>query len=98
MNAIQLDFVFRMEELKEVLPEGLPMGMLKEFEESSRSALLVRQCCFDLRDNFRLAADPSSVVKSKGALFFSYFFTLFSKILFIWGRFFKIILRGICWY
>ncbi|KAK4419850.1 hypothetical protein Salat_2397900 [Sesamum alatum] len=58
-------FKFRMEELKEVLPEGLPMGMMKEFEESSRTALLVRQCFIDLRDNFRRAADPSLVVNSK---------------------------------
>ncbi|KAI3450268.1 hypothetical protein Pfo_006933 [Paulownia fortunei] len=58
-------FTFSMEELKEVLPEGLPLGMVKEFEESSRSALLVRQCFIDLRDNFRRAADPSLVVKSK---------------------------------
>ncbi|KAL0435035.1 UNVERIFIED_CONTAM: hypothetical protein Sradi_0211400 [Sesamum radiatum] len=58
-------FKFSMEELKEVLPEGLPMGMIKEFEESSRTALLVRQCFIDLRDNFRRAADPSLVVNSK---------------------------------
>ncbi|KAL0389107.1 UNVERIFIED_CONTAM: hypothetical protein Scaly_0267800 [Sesamum calycinum] len=58
-------FKFSMEELKEVLPEGLPMGMMKEFEESSRTALLVRQCFIDLRDNFRRAADPSLVVNSK---------------------------------
>ncbi|PIN19548.1 hypothetical protein CDL12_07779 [Handroanthus impetiginosus] len=56
---------FSMEELKEVLPEGLPMGMMKEFEESSRSAVLVRQSFIDLRDNFRRVADPSLVVNSK---------------------------------
>ncbi|KAG8387924.1 hypothetical protein BUALT_Bualt02G0071900 [Buddleja alternifolia] len=56
---------FSMEELKEALPEGLPMGMLKEFEESSRSALLVRESFINLRDNFRRAADPSFVVNSK---------------------------------
>lgn len=69
MDAILLDVVCRMDELKEFLPEGLPMGMMKEFEESSRSALLVRQCFIDLRDNFRRAADPSLVVNSKGASF-----------------------------
>ncbi|KAK6163802.1 hypothetical protein DH2020_000666 [Rehmannia glutinosa] len=58
-------FKFSMEELKEVLPEGLPLGMVKEFEESSRSALLVRQCFIDLRDNFRRAADPSLTVNCK---------------------------------
>ncbi|KAL8055882.1 hypothetical protein ABFX02_04G083800 [Erythranthe guttata] len=58
-------FKFSMKELKEVLPEGLPMGMMKEFEESSRSALLMRQCFVDLRDNFRRAADPSLAVKPR---------------------------------
>lgn len=58
--------LFSMEELKETLPEGLPMGMLKEFEESSRTALLVRESFIDLRDNFRRAADPSLLVNSKG--------------------------------
>ncbi|KAL2508165.1 mitochondrial 28S ribosomal protein S29-related [Forsythia ovata] len=58
---------FSMEELNEVLPEGLPMGMVKEFEESSRSALLIRQSFLDLRDNFRRAVDPSLVVGSKGS-------------------------------
>jgi small subunit ribosomal protein S29 len=41
-----------------MLPEGLPMGMVKEFEESMRSALLVRQSFLDLRDNFRRIVDP----------------------------------------
>ncbi|KAL6985559.1 hypothetical protein U1Q18_018935 [Sarracenia purpurea var. burkii] len=49
---------FRMEDLNAALPEGLPMGMVKEFEESKRSALLVRQCFLDLRDNFRRVVDP----------------------------------------
>lgn len=66
-GSVILDFTCSMEELKEVLPEGLPMGMLKEFEESCRSALLVRQCFIDLRDNFRQVADPSLVVNSKGS-------------------------------
>ena len=55
-----------MKELNEVLPEGLPLGMVKEFEESCRSALLVRRCFIELRDNFRQAADPSLAAKSKG--------------------------------
>ncbi|KAL6515888.1 hypothetical protein OROGR_019193 [Orobanche gracilis] len=58
-------FEFSMDELKDVLPEGLPLGMVKEFEESSRSALLVRQCFIDLRDNFQQAANLSLVVNSK---------------------------------
>ena len=48
-----------MEGLNEVLPEGLPVGMVKEFEESIRSAVLVRQSFLDLRDNFRRVVDPS---------------------------------------
>lgn len=46
------------EGLNAVLPEGLPAGMVKEFEESRRSALLVRQSFLDLRDNFRRVVDP----------------------------------------
>ncbi|KAA8543687.1 hypothetical protein F0562_021567 [Nyssa sinensis] len=49
---------FSMEDLNAVLPEGLPLGMVKEFEESKRSALLVRQNFLDLRDNFRRIVDP----------------------------------------
>ncbi|XVF05827.1 hypothetical protein REPUB_Repub05bG0206700 [Reevesia pubescens] len=44
--------------LKEVLPEGLPTGMVTEFKESMRPALLVRQSFLDLRDNFRRIVDP----------------------------------------
>ncbi|EPS62487.1 hypothetical protein M569_12302, partial [Genlisea aurea] len=63
-------FRFSMDELKEVLPEGLPPGMVKEFEESWRSALLVRQHFIELRDNFRRAADPPSLlVHSKAPTF-----------------------------
>lgn len=39
-------------------PEGLPTGMVKEFEDSMRTALLVRQSFLDLRDNFRRVVDP----------------------------------------
>lgn len=49
---------FSMEELNAVLPEGLPLGMVNEFEESKRNALLVRQSFLDLRDNFRRIVDP----------------------------------------
>jgi small subunit ribosomal protein S29 len=47
-----------MDGLKAVLPEGLPAGMVKEFEDSLRPALLVRQSFLDLRDNFRRIVDP----------------------------------------
>uniref|UniRef100_A0A175YME7 Small ribosomal subunit protein mS29 n=1 Tax=Daucus carota subsp. sativus TaxID=79200 RepID=A0A175YME7_DAUCS len=49
---------FSMKELDAVLPEGLPDGMLKEFEDSKRNALLVRQSFLDLRDNYRRIVDP----------------------------------------
>ncbi|KAK9154062.1 hypothetical protein Sjap_001542 [Stephania japonica] len=49
---------FNEEELNAVLPEGLPAGMKKEFEDSMTSALLVRQSFLDLRDNFRRVVDP----------------------------------------
>ncbi|KAL3652966.1 hypothetical protein CASFOL_002647 [Castilleja foliolosa] len=61
-------FKFSMEELRKVLPEGLPLGMVKEFEESSRSALLVRQSFIELRDNFLLADNLRSVVSSKAPI------------------------------
>lgn len=41
-----------MQGLNAVLPEGLPEGMVREFEDSLRPALLVRQSFLDLRDNF----------------------------------------------
>ncbi|XP_065848232.1 uncharacterized protein [Euphorbia lathyris] len=47
--------------LNGALPEGLPTGMVKEFEESMRRALLVRQSFLDLRDNFRRIVDPPLV-------------------------------------
>lgn len=50
---------FNMEQLEAVLPEGLPVGMLKEFKDSRRTALLIRHSFLDLRDNFRRIVDPS---------------------------------------
>ncbi|MCL7035299.1 hypothetical protein MKW94_022714, partial [Papaver nudicaule] len=47
-----------MEALNAALPEGLPSGMAKEFEESKRTALLIRQSFLDLRDNYRRIVDP----------------------------------------
>ncbi|KAK4355956.1 hypothetical protein RND71_024927 [Anisodus tanguticus] len=57
---------FRREELESVLPEGLPMGMLKEFGDSMRDALLIRQSFLDLRDNFRRVVDPTLQTNAKG--------------------------------
>ncbi|XP_050216485.1 uncharacterized protein LOC126667537 [Mercurialis annua] len=45
------------EGLNNVLPEGLTAGMVKEFEESMRRAVLVRQSFLDIRDNFRGVVD-----------------------------------------
>jgi small subunit ribosomal protein S29 len=56
--------------LDAVLPEGLPVGMSKEFQDSMRTALLVRQSFLDLRDNFRRVVDPPMWSShSKGVLF-----------------------------
>ncbi|CAA6656926.1 unnamed protein product [Spirodela intermedia] len=60
-------FDFSVEELKEKLPEGLPAGMIQEFEETRRWALLVRQSFIDLRDNFRRIVDPPARASSKSS-------------------------------
>ncbi|PHT42572.1 Protein transport protein Sec61 subunit alpha [Capsicum baccatum] len=60
---------FRREELESVLPEGLPTGMLKEFNDSMRDALLIRQSFLDLRDNFRRVVDPTLQSNAKGVFF-----------------------------
>ncbi|KAH9716606.1 mitochondrial 28S ribosomal protein S29-like protein [Citrus sinensis] len=52
-------FKFSEDELNAMLPEGLPTGMLGEFKDSMRYALLVRQSFLDIRDNFRRIVDPS---------------------------------------
>lgn len=49
---------FSKEELESMLPEGLPQGMVTEFEESMRPALLIRQSFLDLRDNYKRIVDP----------------------------------------
>jgi len=62
--------ICRKEGLDAVLPEGLPMGMEKEFKDSMRTALLVRQSFLDLRDNFRRVVDPPLwSPHGKGAVF-----------------------------
>lgn len=64
-----------------MLPEGLPLGMVKEFEEAMQSAVLVRQSFLDLRDNFRRIVDPPlSSARSKGMFFFDCFVGLWLKI------------------
>lgn len=63
-------FDFRMKDLSSALPEGLPTGMLKEFEDSKRTALLVRQSFLNLRDNFRRVVDPPMwSSNAKGVIF-----------------------------
>jgi len=52
-----------------VLPEGLPVGMVKEFEESMRDALLIRHSFLDLRDNFRRVVDPPLQSSSSKGVF-----------------------------
>nr|XP_043635965.1 uncharacterized protein LOC122607114 [Erigeron canadensis] len=49
---------FSRKKLEEMLPERWPAGMVKEFDESMREALLVRHSFLDLRDNFRRLVDP----------------------------------------
>ncbi|KAJ0982743.1 hypothetical protein J5N97_010998 [Dioscorea zingiberensis] len=56
---------FSLEEWKAMLPEGLPAGMMKEFEETRRCAVMVRQRFLDLRDNFRRIVDPPMGVSNK---------------------------------
>ncbi|WJX37175.1 hypothetical protein P8452_24964 [Trifolium repens] len=57
-NDICTYFKLTKETLDAVLPEGVPVGMSKEFQDSMRTALLVRQSFLDLRDNFRRVVDP----------------------------------------
>ncbi|OAY70793.1 28S ribosomal protein S29, mitochondrial [Ananas comosus] len=56
---------FSLDEWKAMLPEGLPVGMMKEFEETRRCAVMVRESFLDLRDNFRRIADPPITAKRK---------------------------------
>lgn len=64
----------RKDALNKVLPEGLPVGMVNEFQDSLRTALLVRQSFLDLRDNFRRVVDPPMWSSNgKGAVFVLFF-------------------------
>ncbi|XP_039140752.1 uncharacterized protein LOC120277940 [Dioscorea cayenensis subsp. rotundata] len=49
---------FSLEEWKAMLPEGIPAGLTKEFEETRRCAVMVRRRFLNLRDNFRRIVDP----------------------------------------
>lgn len=50
------------------------MGMVDEFQDSLRTALLVRQSFLDLRDNFRRVVDPPMWSSNgKGAVFVLFF-------------------------
>ncbi|KAK7305489.1 hypothetical protein VNO77_43395 [Canavalia gladiata] len=57
-NDVCTYFKLRKDALNAALPEGLPMGVVNEFQDSMRDALLVRQSFLDLRDNFRRVVDP----------------------------------------
>ena len=70
-------YLFSKEELERVLPEGFPPGMEKEFEETMRHALLIRQSFLDLRDNFRRVVDPPMYPTAKGERFFNFLFFIF---------------------
>lgn len=57
---------FSLDEWKAMLPEGLPAGMMKEFQDTRRCAVMVRESFLDLRDNFRRIVDPAITSKRKG--------------------------------
>ncbi|KAF5807312.1 putative ribosomal protein S23/S29 [Helianthus annuus] len=63
---------FSRKKLEEVLPERLPVGMVKEFEETMRDALLVRHGFLDLWDNFRRIVDPPLQASSSKGVFSAY--------------------------
>ncbi|KAI5016553.1 uncharacterized protein LOC123431389 [Hordeum vulgare subsp. vulgare] len=56
---------FSLDEWKAMLPEGLPTGMMKEFQDTRRCAVMVRESFLDLRDNFRRIVDPAITAKRK---------------------------------
>jgi small subunit ribosomal protein S29 len=55
-----------LDEWNAILPEGLPAGMMKEFQETRRCAVMVRKNFVDLRDNFRRIVDPAVTSHWKG--------------------------------
>ncbi|KAL6845691.1 hypothetical protein ACP4OV_024514 [Aristida adscensionis] len=56
---------FTLDEWNAVLPEGLPAGMMKEFQETRRCAVMVRKSFLDLRDNYRRIVDPTITTQWK---------------------------------
>lgn len=58
--------IFSLDEWNAMLPEGLPAGMMKEFQETRRCAVMVRKSFLDLRDNFRRIVDPAVTTNLKG--------------------------------
>ncbi|OEL25729.1 hypothetical protein BAE44_0013252 [Dichanthelium oligosanthes] len=56
---------FTLDEWNAMLPEGLPAGMMKEFQETRRCAVMVRKSFLDLRDNFRRIVDPAITTNLK---------------------------------
>jgi small subunit ribosomal protein S29 len=61
-----VDFFSSLDEWNAILPEGLPAGMMKEFQETRRCAVMVRKNFVDLRDNFRRIVDPAVTSNWKG--------------------------------
>ncbi|KAJ9565251.1 hypothetical protein OSB04_001217 [Centaurea solstitialis] len=57
-----LRLAYSRKKLEEVLPERLPIGMVKEFDESMREALLVRHNFLDLRDISGVAKPSPSLL------------------------------------
>ncbi|KAL6595137.1 hypothetical protein ACP70R_048240 [Stipagrostis hirtigluma subsp. patula] len=56
---------FTLDEWNAILPEGLPAGMMKEFQETRRCAVMVRKSFLDLRDNYRRIVDPTITTQCK---------------------------------
>ena len=64
--SMYVGFLFSLDQWNAMLPEGLPAGMMKEFQETRRCAVMVRKSFLDLRDNFRRIVDPAVTANLKG--------------------------------
>ena len=64
--SMYVGFLFSLDQWNAMLPEGLPAGMMKEFQETRRCAVMVRKGFLDLRDNFRRIVDPAVTTNLKG--------------------------------
>ena len=64
--SMYVRFLFSLDQWNAMLPEGLPAGMMKEFQETRRCAVMVRKSFLDLRDNFRRIVDPAVTANLKG--------------------------------